>query len=73
MRTQAEQLDREAYQVRARLTGTLEELSSIRMTPGRVIDQLADHAREGPAAEFFRNLAREIRKNPLPFTLIERA
>ena len=25
-----------------------------------------DYAREGPAAEFLRNLAREIRENPVP-------
>ena len=35
-----------------------------------MIDQLIDYAREGPAAEFGRNLAREIRENPLPLVLI---
>jgi hypothetical protein len=69
MGTQSEQLEREAHQVRVRLTKTLEELRAV-MTPGQVVDQLADYAREGPAAEFFRNLAREIRENPLPLTLI---
>jgi hypothetical protein len=69
MGTQSEQLEREAHQVRARLTKTLEELRAV-MTPGQVVDQLADSAREGPAAEFFRNLIREIRENPLPLTLI---
>jgi hypothetical protein len=69
MGTQSEQLEREAHQVRARLTKTLEELRAV-MTPGQVVDQLADSAREGPAAESFRNLIREIRENPLPLTLI---
>src|SRR3984893_4821862 len=69
MGTQSEQLERKAHQVRARLTETLEELRA-RMTPGQVVDQLADYAREGLAAEFFRNLAREIRENPLPLALI---
>ena len=40
------------------------------MTPGQVIDQLIDYAREGPAAGFGRNFAREIRENPLPLVLI---
>ena len=40
------------------------------MTPGEVIDQLIDYAREGPAAEFGRNLAREVRENRLPLVLI---
>jgi Protein of unknown function (DUF3618) len=61
MGTQSEQLERKAHQVRARLTETLEELRA-GMTPGQVVDQLAEYAREGPAAEFFRNLAREIRE-----------
>ena len=69
MGTQSEQLERKAHQVRARLTETLEELRA-GMTPGQVVDQLAGYAREGPAAEFFRNLARQIWENPLPLTLI---
>jgi hypothetical protein len=66
MGTQSEQLERKAHQVRTRLT---EELCA-GMTPSQVVDQLADYARGSPAAEFFRNLAREIRENPLPLTLI---
>ena len=69
MGTQSEQLEREVHQVRARLTEILEELRA-RMTPGQVVDQLAVYVRKGPAAEVFRNLAREIRENPLPLTLI---
>src|SRR5689334_5125515 len=69
MGTQSEQHERKAHQTRARLTETLEELRA-GMTPGQVVDQLAQYAREGPAAEFFRNLVREIRENPLPLALI---
>jgi hypothetical protein len=69
MGTQSKQLERKAHQVHGRLTETLEELRA-GMTPGQVVDQLADYAREGPAAEFFRNLAREIRENPVPLALI---
>jgi hypothetical protein len=60
MGTQSEQLERKAHQVRTRLTETLEELRA-GMTPGQVVDQFAHYAREGPAAEFLRNFAREIR------------
>src|SRR5882762_10142374 len=69
MGTQSEQLERKAQQARARLTETLKELRA-GLTPGQVVDQLADYAREGPAAEFFRNLARQIWENRLPLTLI---
>jgi hypothetical protein len=69
MGTQSEQLERKAHQARARLTETLEELRA-GMTPGQVVDQLAEYAREGPGTEFFRNLVREIRGNPLPLALI---
>jgi Protein of unknown function (DUF3618) len=69
MGTQSEQLERKARQARARLTETFEELRA-GMTPGQIVDQLADYARDGPAAEFFRNLARQIWENPLPLTLI---
>jgi hypothetical protein len=69
MGSQSEQLERKAHQVRARLPETLEELRA-GMTPGQVVDQFAHYAREGPAAEFLRNFAREIRENPLTLTLI---
>ena len=69
MGQQSEQLEREAEDVRGQLAGSLAELR-YRITPGQVIDELLDYAREGPAAEFLRNLAREIRENPVPLLLI---
>jgi hypothetical protein len=69
MESRSEQLEREAEETRWQLSGTLEELRG-RLTPGRVIDQVIDHAREGPAAEFLRNLGREVRENPMPLVLI---
>jgi Protein of unknown function (DUF3618) len=48
MGTQSEQLERKAHQVRARLIETLEELRA-GMTPGQVVDQLAEYAREAVA------------------------
>jgi Protein of unknown function (DUF3618) len=69
MESQSEQLEREAEETRWQLSGTLEELRG-RMTPGRVVDQLIDYTRDGPAAEFLGNLGREIRENPTPLVLI---
>ena len=56
-------------ETRWQLAGTFEELRD-RMTPGRVVDQVVDYTRDGPAAEFLRNLKREVRENPMPLVLI---
>ena len=65
----SDQLRREAEQSRAQLTQTLEELRA-RITPGQVVDQLADYAGDRGAGEFFRNLGRQALNNPLPVTLM---
>jgi hypothetical protein len=69
MTSQSEQFEQEAEETRWQLAGTLEELRD-RMTPGRVVDQVVDYTRDGPAAEFLRNLGREVRENPMPLVLI---
>jgi Protein of unknown function (DUF3618) len=69
MGRQSEQLEREAEGVRSELSGSLAELR-FRLTPGQIVDQLTDYAREGPAADFLNNLAREIRETPMPVLLI---
>ena len=69
MEPRSEQLKREAEEVRCHLSGTLEELRD-RMTPGRVVDQMIEYTRDGPVAEFLRNLGRESRANPMPLVLI---
>lgn len=63
------QLEREAEQTRAELAATLEELRS-RISPGQLLDQTLDFARESNAGEFVRNLGRDARDNPLPLALI---
>ena len=68
MANQSEQIEQQARQTRTRIAEKLELLRD-RMTPGQVLDQAADYARQGPASELFRNLGREIRDNPLPLTL----
>ena len=66
---QSEQLEREADQARYHLAASLSELR-LRATPGQVVDQIADYAREGPVADFLGNLTREMRDNPVPLLLI---
>jgi hypothetical protein len=69
MESQSARLEREVEETRWQLSGTLEELRS-RMTPGRVVDQVIDYTRDSPAGDFFRNLGREVRENPLPLVVI---
>src|SRR5215467_5584754 len=69
MESQTARLEREVEETRWQLSGTLEELRG-RMTPGRVVDQVIDYTRDSPAAEFLRNLGREVRENPMPLALI---
>jgi hypothetical protein len=63
------QLEHELEQTRERLITKLEELRA-QITPGEVIDQIVDYAREGGAGEFLRSLSREVRHNPVPLTLM---
>lgn len=62
------QLEREAEQTRADLAHTLDTLRD-RMSPGQMLDQVIDYAREGEAAEMFANLRRQVIENPLPLGL----
>jgi len=67
--SQAEQLERETEQTRAAIADTLDELRAC-MTPGRVLDQLADRMSDGATAAFARNLKDQTVSNPLPVALI---
>jgi Protein of unknown function (DUF3618) len=69
MAAESEQLEREARRSREKLAVTLEQLRK-RLTPGQVLDQTIDYMRDGPAAEFLRNLGRDVRENPMPLVLI---
>jgi hypothetical protein len=69
MESQSARLEREIEDARSQLSETLEELRG-RMTPGRVVDQVIDYTRDSPAGDFFRNLGREVRENPLPLVVI---
>src|SRR5690349_18771616 len=65
----SEQLEREAEATRARISATLDELRG-RMTPGQVVDQLVEYARDSGSGEFVRNLGNQVVGNPLPVTLM---
>ena len=65
----SEQLEHEAEATRARIAATLDELRG-RMTPGQVVDQVMDYARDSGGGEFFRNLGRHAVDNPIPVTLV---
>ncbi len=69
MATSSERLEREAEDIRERLTLKLEDLRA-QITPGRIVDQLTDYARDSGGAELARNLGRQIRDNPLPLLLM---
>jgi len=69
MARQSEQLEREAEIARMELAGSLDELR-LRLTPGNIVDQIADYTRQGPTGEFLRNLSRDVQENPLPLALI---
>ena len=62
-------LERAAEQTRSQLAATLDELRS-RISPGQLLDQGLDFARESNAGELARNLGRDARDNPLPLALI---
>jgi hypothetical protein len=63
------QLEREAEQTRADLAHTLDTLRD-RMSPGQMLDQVIDYARDGEAGEMFGNVRRQVVENPLPLGLI---
>jgi hypothetical protein len=69
MESQSARLEREAEETLWQLSGTLEELRG-RVTPGGVVDQVIDYSRDSQAAEFFGNLGREVRQNPMPLVLV---
>lgn len=63
------QLEQEAEQTRSELARRLDELRE-RITPGQLVDQAVDYAKDTTGGEFFRNLSRQVAANPLPVALI---
>jgi ElaB/YqjD/DUF883 family membrane-anchored ribosome-binding protein len=65
----SERLELETEEARARVTNTLEELRA-RATPGQLVDQVIDYARDSSGGAFFNNLGRQVVDNPLPIALL---
>ena len=57
--TYSEQLERETESCRRQLADTLDELRA-RMTPGEVVDQLVDYAKDTTGGLFFQNLKQQV-------------
>lgn len=69
MARQSERLEREAEAARAELSYSLDELRQ-RLTPSEIAEEVVEYARETQVADFARNLARDVRANPLPLIVI---
>jgi Protein of unknown function (DUF3618) len=67
--TYSEQLERETETCRNELADTLDELRT-RMSPGEVVDQLVDYAKDTTGGQFFENLKQQVANNPLPVALM---
>src|SRR5437762_6242905 len=65
----SERLELETDEARARVTNTLEELRA-RVTPGQLVDQVIDDARDSSGGAFFNSLGRQVVDNPLPVALL---
>jgi hypothetical protein len=67
--TSSAQLERQTEAIRAEIAHTLDELRA-RITPGQVVDQAVDYARDSGASEFLRNLRQEAVSNPMAIGLV---
>jgi hypothetical protein len=65
----AAELETEVAGHRAEVEHDLQALQD-RLSPGQIVDQLFDYAKNGNGAEFTRNLGRSVRDNPLPVALM---
>jgi ElaB/YqjD/DUF883 family membrane-anchored ribosome-binding protein len=65
----SEQLEREAQATRSRIEQTLSELRT-RISPGQIVDQAVDYARDTASGDLVRNLSRQVAENPVPVALM---
>ncbi len=63
------QLERDTEACRTEIERTLDELRN-RMSPGEVVNQLVDYARDGNAGQFMHNLQQQVVSNPLPLARV---
>jgi ElaB/YqjD/DUF883 family membrane-anchored ribosome-binding protein len=62
-----DQLEMETEESRARLGETIDQLKA--MTPGRVLDEVLDYAKDG-GGEFLRRMGQQVADNPAPAIMI---
>jgi hypothetical protein len=62
------ELEREVERERHELRRTLDQLRA-RTSPGQIVDQAFEYARDAGGGDFVRNLGRTVRDNPLPVVL----
>jgi gas vesicle protein len=67
--TSSVQLEGEAEQTRSELAHTLEELRD-HLTPGQLVDDTLDYARDTVGGEFLHNLSRQAAANPLSVCVV---
>ncbi|UWU25977.1 DUF3618 domain-containing protein (plasmid) [Rhizobium sp. CB3060] len=65
----AAELQREIEADRQRIEEKLHAIEE-RMSPGQLVDELLDYARESGGAEYVNNLGKAVRTNPIPVTLL---
>ena len=65
----SEQLEREAQATRSRIEQTLAELR-LRISPGQIVDQAVDYARDTTGGDFVSNLSRKVADNPVTIALM---
>src|SRR3954469_16571413 len=67
--TSTAQLERDTERTRLQLADSLEELRAC-VTPGQMLDQLTDYARDGTAGAVARNLREQAVSNPMPLVMM---
>ena len=65
----SDEIEREIEARRARIEQRVDQITS-RLSPGQLLDEALRFTREGPGADFTRNLGRSVVDNPLPVTLM---
>jgi ElaB/YqjD/DUF883 family membrane-anchored ribosome-binding protein len=63
------EIEHDVERTRARMTDTLDELRA-RMSPGQIVDEVLDYARDSGGGKMVQNLGRTVQDNPAPLLLI---
>lgn len=68
-RKTSDEIEREIEARRARIEQRVDQISA-RLSPGQLLDEALRFTRQGPGADFTRNLGRSVVNNPLPVALM---